>query len=177
MPSGRSSITSIRNGYLFSPFTVDMKVRPAKSRAKANGSVQIVSMPTGYLKICDSRSCGDFFTVPYASIRDEQTQSISCPLCRSRFPFSSIMPRDLMDPRRLLTERRIVINHAHLGYLEYRLASGVSPVGVLTRYETRIFLILTARHLKRQMAWTCGSYLSRFGPWSAIWARCGWLGR
>jgi hypothetical protein len=36
-------------------------------------------------------------------------------------------------------------------------------VGVLTRYETRIFLILTARHLKRQMAWTCGSYLSRFG--------------
>ena len=66
-------------------FPVDMKIRPAKSRAKANGSIQIVSMPTGYLKICDSRSCGAFFTVPYASIRDEQTHSISCPLCRSNF--------------------------------------------------------------------------------------------
>jgi hypothetical protein len=129
MPSGRSSITSIRNGYLFSPFTVDMKIRPAKSRAKANGSVQIVSMPTGYLKICDSRSCGDFFTVPYASMRDEQTQSISCPLCRSRFPFSLIMPRDLIDPRRLLTERRIVINHAHLGYLEYQVGKWSQPRG------------------------------------------------
>jgi hypothetical protein len=100
-------------------FPVDMKIRPAKSRAKANGSVQIVSMPTAYLKICDSRSCGAFFTVPYASIRDEQTHSISCPLCRSRFPFNSIMARDLIDPRRLLTERRIVINHAYLGNLEY----------------------------------------------------------
>jgi hypothetical protein len=98
-----------------------------KSRAKANGSVQIVSMATGYLKICDSRSCGAFFTVPYASIRDEQTQSISCPLCRSRFPFSSRMPRDLIDPRRLLTERGIVINHAGLGYLEYRHGKWTQP--------------------------------------------------
>jgi hypothetical protein len=110
-------------------FPVDMKIRPAKSRAKANGSVQIVSMPTGYLKICDSRSCGAFFTVPYASIRDEQTHSISCPLCRSRFPFNSIMPRDLIDPRRLLIERRIVINHAHLGYLEYRDGKWSQPHG------------------------------------------------
>jgi hypothetical protein len=86
-------------------------------------------MATGYLKICDSRSCGAFFIVPYASIQDEQTQSISCPLCRSRFPFNSIMRRDLIDPRRLLTERRIVINHAHLGYLEYRDGKWSQPRG------------------------------------------------
>jgi hypothetical protein len=37
------------------------------------------------------------------------------------------MPRDLIDPRRLLTERRIVINHAHLGYLEYRDGKWTQP--------------------------------------------------
>ena len=68
-------------------FPVDMKIRPAKSRVKANGSVQIVSMPTGYLKICDSRSCGAFFTVTYASIRDEHTIAILAFLNRQiKFP-------------------------------------------------------------------------------------------
>ena len=65
-------------------------------------------MAAGYLKICESRSCGAFFTVPYASIKRNRLSRFHVRCVDQGFPFTQSCPEILSTQGRKHGSPRLI---------------------------------------------------------------------